>query len=52
MEEFKDSDKENEFGEIAVITLIKVGSFDRLEGKNRAEIMKDYIRKISNWAIT
>ena len=47
MEEFKNSDKENKFGESAVITLIKAGSFDRLEGKNRVEIMKDYIRKIS-----
>ena len=47
MEEFKNSDKENKFGESAVITLIKAGSFDRLENKNRVEIMKDYIRKIS-----
>ena len=47
MEEFKNSDKEHKFGESAVITLIKAGCFDKLENKNRIEIMQDYIRKIS-----
>ena len=47
IENLKKHDKENKFGENAVITLIKAGSFDRLENKNRIEIMKDYIRQIS-----
>lgn len=47
MEEYKQEKKENKFGESAVITLIKAGCFDKLENKNRVEIMKDYIRMIS-----
>lgn len=47
IEEYKKSDKENKFGESAVITLIKAGSFDRLENKSRIEIMRDYIKQIS-----
>ena len=47
MDKFKNDDKENKFGESAVITLIKAGCFDRLENKSRTEIMSDYIRKIS-----
>lgn len=47
MEIYKNSEKENKFGDSAVITLIKAGSFDKLENKDRVEIMKDYIQKIS-----
>lgn len=47
MEIYKNEDKDNKFGDKTMITLIKAGCFDRLEGKNRVEIMKDYIRKVS-----
>lgn len=47
MEIYKAQEKENKFGDSAVITLIKAGAFDKLEKKNRIEIMKDYVRKIS-----
>lgn len=47
MEKYKTEAKENKFGESAVITLIKAGAFDRLENKDRIEIMTDYIKKIS-----
>lgn len=48
MDAYKNEDKDNKFGEKAVITLIKAGCFDRLEKRNRVEIMKEYIKKISN----
>ena len=47
IEAYKKAEKENKFGESAVITLIKAGSFDQLENKPRESIMKDYIRQIS-----
>ena len=47
IEKYKNVEKENKFGESAVITLIKAGSFDQLENKPREDIMKDYIRQIS-----
>lgn len=46
MQKYKDADKENKFGEGNIITLIKAGCFDKLEGKPREEIMKDYIYSI------
>ena len=48
MEKYKQADAENKFGESAVITLIKAGCFDRLENKERTEIMREYIRRISS----
>lgn len=47
MEKYKNAEKENKFGESAVITLIKSGCFDKIENKNRVNIMKDYIKTIS-----
>lgn len=47
MEIHKGQKKENKFGESAVITLIKAGAFDKLEQKERTDIMKDYICQIS-----
>lgn len=47
MENHKGQKKENKFGESAVITLIKAGAFDKLERKERTDIMKGYIRQIS-----
>lgn len=47
MEIHKGQKKENKFGESAVITLIKAGAFDKLEHKERTDIMKGYIRQIS-----
>lgn len=48
MDAYKNEDKDNKFGDKAVITLIKAGCFDRLEKRDRVEIMKEYIKKISN----
>lgn len=48
MQEFKDTAKENKFGDIAMISLIKAGCFDNLEKKDRKEIMAEFIRHISN----
>jgi len=45
---YKNEETENKFGNSAVITLIKGGAFDNLEGKSRVEIMKDFILKISD----
>ena len=47
IENYKLQDKNNKFGENAIITLIKSGAFDKLENKDRKEIMKDYIYKLS-----
>lgn len=44
---YKNADKENKFGDKAVITLIKAGCFDKVENKDRVEIMIEYIQKIS-----
>ena len=48
MEQYKSLDKDNKMGNSAIIALIKAGCFDKLEKKDRVEIMKDFIRKISN----
>ena len=48
MSEYKTQAKENKFGDTAMIMLIKAGCFDELEGKNRVDIMKDFIKSISN----
>lgn len=47
MDAYKNSDKSNKFGDSAIITLIKAGCFDKLENRNRIDIMKEFIRKIS-----
>jgi DNA polymerase-3 subunit alpha len=47
MDAYKNAEKENKFGDSAVITLIKAGCFDKLVGENRVDIMKNYIRTIS-----
>lgn len=47
IEAYKNTGKDNKFGESAVITLIKAGCFDKIEKKDRVEIMKYYIKKIS-----
>lgn len=47
MEVYKNAEKENKFGDKVVITLIKAGCFDKLESKDRTEIMKNYIHRIS-----
>ena len=48
MEHYKSLSKDNKMGNSAVIALIKAGCFDKLENKNRIEIMKNFIKKISN----
>jgi len=48
MEIYKNAETENKFGDSAVITLIKAGCFDKLLGKDRIEIMKSFIVKMSN----
>lgn len=40
--------EKNNIKKPAVISLIKAGAFDELENKNRTEIMKEYIIKISD----
>lgn len=43
----KSDDEENvKIGNAKIITLIKAGAFDELEGKNRVEIMKDFMNLI------
>ena len=48
MQEFKNASKENKFGDTSMISLIKAGCFDNIEGKDRREIMADFIRLISS----
>lgn len=48
MQVFKNEDKENKFGDTAMITLIKAGAFDEVENRPRVEIMADFIRYISS----
>ena len=48
MQSYKADAPENKFGDVAMITLIKAGCFDELEGRPREEIMRDFIRFISN----
>lgn len=45
---YKNQSPDNKFGNTAVIALIKAGAFDEIEHKDRGEIMKEYIRSISN----
>lgn len=48
MNKYKNAEEENKFGDNAVITLIKAGAFDSLIQNNRIDIMKKFIKKISN----
>lgn len=48
MQEYKKELPENKFGDTSMISLIKAGSFDTLEQKNRVRIMKEFIRNISS----
>lgn len=48
MQEYKTEADENKFGDNAMITLIKAGCFDKLENRPREEIMRDFIKSISN----
>lgn len=48
MQDYKDEDKNNKFGDTAMITLIKAGCFDNLEKRPREEILRDFIRSISS----
>lgn len=45
---YKSQSSDNKFGNTAIIALIKAGAFDEIEHKDRVEIMKEYIRSISN----
>lgn len=47
MEVYKDAESENKFGDAAIRILIKAGCFDELEGKDRMETMREFIRKTS-----
>ena len=48
MQVYKNASEENKFGDSAMIALIKAGCFDRLENKDRREIMRDFISIISS----
>lgn len=48
MQEYKKEAPENKFGDTAMISLIKAGCFDKIENRNRAEIMKDFVCLISS----
>lgn len=48
IEQYKGQSKDNKFGNIAIIALIKAGAFDDLENKPREEIMKEYLLSICN----
>lgn len=48
MQEYKAESEENKFGDNAMIALIKAGCFDALEKRPREEIMRDFIKSISN----
>lgn len=48
MQDFKSEADENKFGDTTMIILIKAGCFDELENRPRQEIMRDFIRSISN----
>lgn len=45
---YKSQSSDNKFGNTAIIALIKAGAFDEIEHKDRVEIMKEYIKSISN----
>lgn len=48
MNKYKNAEEENKFGDSAVITLIKAGAFDELLKIDRFDIMRMFIKKISN----
>jgi len=48
MNKYKNAEEENKFGDSAIITLIKSGSFDELLQMDRFNIMRLFIEKISN----
>ena len=48
MQEYKSEAEENKFGDTAMICLIKAGCFDEIENRPREDIMKDFIKSISN----
>jgi DNA polymerase-3 subunit alpha len=48
MQEYKGEAEENKFGDTAMIALIKAGCFDQLENRPRVDIMRDFIKSISN----
>jgi DNA polymerase-3 subunit alpha len=48
MNNYKNAEEDNKFGDSAVITLIKAGAFDELLQMDRISIMKLFIEKISN----
>ena len=48
MQEYKSAEKENKFGDMNMISLIKAGCFDELEHKPRKQVMADFIKSISN----
>lgn len=48
MQEYKAEAKENKFGDMAMISLIKAGCFDEVEHRDRKDIMVDFIKEISN----
>ena len=48
MNKYKNAEEENKFGDSAIITLIKSGSFDELLNMDRIDIMKLFVEKISN----
>lgn len=45
---YKSLGKDNKFGNVAIIALIKAGAFDEIENRDRREIMWDFIKSISN----
>ena len=45
---YKNQSANNKFGNTAIIALIKAGAFDEIEHKDRVEIMKEYVKSISN----
>ena len=48
MQEYKSEAEENKFGDTAMICLIKAGCFDEIENRPRQDIMRDFIKSISN----
>ena len=48
MQEYKSEAEENKFGDTAMICLIKAGCFDEVENRPRQDIMRDFIKSISN----
>ena len=48
IQEYKSLSKDNKFGDMAIIALIKAGAFDEIENKDREEIMWNFISSIAN----